>query len=119
MLEVFQKMQASTLAIEEQLNRYVSGMVDTARGRPLQSLHREWADLMQEAKKHIKVDGASDEKRGLHVVLQQLDAAMALMKVVVKTSATYLETAACYDTLSSALVAKPRTDAARFCWKGM
>ena len=101
-LDVLQKMRAGTLAIEEVLKKYVSGMYDATRGRHLHGLYREWGGLIKEAQKCIKVDGTSDEKRGLHIVLQQLEAVMALMKVVVKTSATYLETAACYDTLKHA-----------------
>ena len=101
-VEVIQKMQASTRDIEEALKKYVSGMYDAARGRLLQGVQREWVDLIAEAKKQLKVDGTSDEKRALQSVLQQLEATSALVKVVVKPAAPYLETAACYDTLMRA-----------------
>lgn len=54
---------------------------------------------MTTAKKLLKHDGLSEEKRSLQLGLQQLEATMALMKAVVKPSGTYLETASCYDTL--------------------
>jgi hypothetical protein len=93
------KMQEVTAAINAQLKDYAAGLCDAARGRVLQTLHRGWAELMNTARRLLKNDGLSEEKRALQLGLQQLEATMALMKAVVKPSGTYLETASCYDTL--------------------
>ena len=98
-LEIRAKMQTCTNAIEAHLEKYASGMHDSARGRVLQGIHRQWGDHITTAKRLIKGDGMFEEKRVLQLRLQQLEATMGLMKVVVKTSASYLETASFYDTL--------------------
>ena len=92
-------MRETADAINAQLKEYAAGVCDAARGRVLQSLHRGWTEHMSTARKLLKLDGMCEEKRALQLGLQQLEATMALMKSVVKTSGTYLETASCYDTL--------------------
>ena len=57
---------------------------------------------MNIAKRLLKAEGIFDEKRNLQLCLQRPEARMSLMKAVVRPSATYLETAACYDTLKLA-----------------
>ena len=100
--EVRTKMKESTDSITSQLDQYANGMFDSARGRPLQELHRKWVEVMATAKKQLKVEGVFDEKKALQLGLQQLEASMSLMKAAVKASATYLETASHYDTLKLA-----------------
>ena len=51
------------------------------------------------ARKLFKNEAVSEERRALQLGLQQLETTMALMKSVVKTSGSYLDTASCYDTL--------------------
>lgn len=100
--EIRAKIKECADKLTEQHRQYASGMYDSARGRPMQTLNREWTDTINTAKKHLKIDGQFVEKRLLQESLQRLEAAMSLMKAVVKTSATYLETASCYDTLKLA-----------------
>ena len=93
------KMQETADAINAQLQKYAAGYFDTARGRELQGLHRTWTERMSTARKLLKNEALCDERRALHLGLQQLEATMSLMKSVVKTSGSYLETASSYDTL--------------------
>ena len=101
-LEIRVKMEGCADSMKAQLKQYAQGMFDAARGRQMQTLHREWGELTNTAKKLLKIDGKASEKQVLQLGLQQLEATMSLMKMVAKPSASYLETASCYDTLKLA-----------------
>ena len=97
--EELQKMQQVAEAITAQLQKYATGFYDQARGRELQGVFKQWAEPITAARKLVKNDGQSDEKRTLQRGLEQIDATAALIKAVVKASGSYLETASCYDNL--------------------